>query len=227
MHLLSLFFPKRCVGCGRLGLYFCDVCKTSIEPIQSSETICPTCGKSAMGGKTHPKCKTNTSLDGLISFFHYRGVIKQAIKSIKYRYVTDVVQELIKLCVYNNGTIKQCNHHVIIPIPLHSSRLKFRGFNQAEKLGEQLSTTLHMQFRTDVLKRTRKTTPQVEMRHRIDRLQNMKHVFSCNNITMRQWNYQTIILFDDVWTTGATLRSACSELKKSGVKEVWGMTIAR
>jgi len=227
MNFLSLFFPKRCVGCGKLGKYFCNSCISAIQPIQLFETICPMCGRPAMAGLTHPKCKTKTSLDGLVSFFHYQGVIKQAIKSIKYRYVTDIAHELILLSVFNNRTIQQWNNCIVIPIPLHSSRLKYRGFNQAEKLGEQLCSILNIPLRTDILKRIRKTTPQVDMRNRVNRLQNMKRVFSCNNTTSQQWCNKTIILFDDVWTTGATLHSACNELKKSGAHEVWGMTIAR
>ena len=82
-------------------------------------------------------------------------------------------------------------------------------------------------MRTDILKRVKKTIPQVQMKDRNERLRNMEGVFALNNLTMKQFNNSSVILFDDVFTTGATLRSAANILKRSGAKNVWGMTMAR
>lgn len=212
MSLLDFLFPKRCVNCGKMGKYFCDRCRLKIRPIADNEKICPMCGRLAFDGKTHPRCRTTYGLDGLTSFFHYQGPVQQAIKIIKYRYVSDVGKELVSLI-----TDTELPQGVLIPIPLHASRYKVRGFNQAEKLGK----LLHIFMRTDILRRTQATPPQAEIKKRNARLKNIMHVFQAN-ISPEQ-----VILFDDVFTTGATMRSAAGVLKRAGAKFVWAVTIAR
>lgn len=256
MTLLDLFFPKRCFGCGRIGVYFCTSCRSDIGIIEQSETICPVCEQPAIAGATHPRCQTRYTIDGLTSFFHYDGIIRKAVKALKYRYVSDLVQEFIALIppVSFLFLTKQLStkllSSLVIPIPLHPSRQRHRGFNQAELLGRLLADRLEIPIRTRVLERVRKTVPQVEVKDREKRLKNMKGVFRIAEAASfadprsaegfgearvatkaesegRQFNNGAIFLFDDVFTTGATLRSAATALKHSGVKFVWGITMAR
>lgn len=220
MHLLDLLFPKRCVGCGKIGRYFCLDCRKGIRAIVSNEFVCPMCQRPALDGITHPKCKTLYGVDRQTSFFHYEGVIQKAIKSLKYRCVSDLAQELVSLLpAYDFGEAS------LIPIPLHVSRFKHRGFNQAEVLGKYLSQKLQIPFRADILKRVKKTEAQASIQHRKERLKNMVHVFQCNNVTMSRCD--RVVLFDDVVTTGATMRAAAGVLKRAGVKHVWAVSMAR
>ena len=242
MTLLDFLFPARCLGCGRVGRYFCDRCTSKIRIIEVRETICPVCERPAMAGATHPRCHTRYAIDGLTSYFHYDGVIRKAIKAIKYRFASDLAKEFIDLVptYLGNGTMKpsfarstslraaegrQWDNAVIVPIPLHPTRQRHRGFNQTEVLGLLLANRFKVALKADVLLRKKKTTPQVEMRDRDERMKNMGGVFSYNNVTMKQCD--NVLLFDDVFTTGATLRSAAAVLKRGGVKSVWGVTMAR
>ncbi len=234
MNILDFIFPKRCVNCGKIGKYFCSKCISRIKYVDKQ--ICPVCSYPAIDGITHPRCKTRYSLDGLTSIFRYDGVVRSAVKSIKYRFVSDLSEEFIslipssyfQLITYNTSTILSVNSQltILIPIPLHISRFHFRGFNQAEVLGRIFSQRLHIPIKADILKRIRKTIPQVEMKDREKRLKNMDGVFAVNNLSMKKWSNTTILLFDDVYTTGATLRSAANVLKRAGVKKVWGITLA-
>lgn len=115
---------------------------------------------------------------------------------------------------------------VIVPVPLHPQRKRERGFNQAELIGRCLEKELKMRMDASLLTRRRYTTPQVEMTDRKKRLNNMEGVFeiSVSNNTLRNLN---VLLVDDVFTTGATLRSASGALKKAGAKYIWGITMAR
>ena len=249
MHLLDLLFPKRCLGCGKWGRYICYSCQQKIKPLFYFK--CPVCERPAVDGMTHPRCRTKYTLDGLTSFFRYDGIVKKAIKTIKYRYVTDIVTEVIDVIPNSSFSIFQnilnskflIMNCILVPIPLHPSRYRSRGFNQAEVIASALSKRLDIPVNTTLLIRTEKTTPQVEMKDRDKRLANMKDVFSLrSNLTMKQlastrfdarraqrgeWNNLAIILVDDVFTTGATLRSAASVLKHNGAKFVWGITIAQ
>jgi competence protein ComFC len=249
MFLADILFPKRCLGCGKIGYYFCRKCVGSIKIIQKNEAICPVCERLAFDGITHPRCQGRYDLNGLTSFFRYDGVIKKSIKSIKYRFTSDIAREfihLIPLTSYNLLPLSMFDNSILIPIPLHLLRFRHRGFNQAEILGFELSKILKISLCKDVLIRVKPTTPQVEMKNRIDRLKNMNEVFNINNLTTHlpsrqvqqpariamqsvtgRFNNINVFLLDDVFTTGATMRAAATILKKSGVKSVWGITMAR
>ena len=217
VNILDFLFPKRCVGCGTIRKYFCDECRVKIRVIADNEQICPMCGRLALDGITHPGCKTDYGLDGLTSFFHYDGPVQKAIKAIKYRYISDLASEFASLIPKFSFT----KPYTLIPIPLHPARFRQRGFNQAEELG----TFLRIPMRTDILRRTKATTPQVDMKHRKDRLKNMNGV--CEIRSSAIINNLSVLLFDDVFTTGATMRSAAVALKHAGATFVWAVTMAR
>lgn len=225
MNLLNLLFPRRCAGCGKTGGYFCGKCIREIKLI--AKPICPVCGSSAIDGATHPRCKTRYSLDGMTSFFRYDGIIRKAVKLLKYQFVSDLAKEFISLIPSSSlSTINYQLSTILIPIPLHSTRLRFRGFNQAEVLGKLLAKRLNIPIKTNILKRIKKTIPQVEMKDRKKRLKNMEGVFAVNQPLTTNYQLSTMYLFDDVFTTGATLRSAANVLKRAGVKSVWGVVMA-
>lgn len=229
MNILDLIFPRRCLGCGKLGKYFCDRCRLTIRAIGINEAICPVCQKLAVDGATHPGCQTRYTSDGLTSFFRYDGIIKKAVKTIKYRFVSNLADEFVSLIpqISIQAIERTNNSAILIPIPLHPSRYRFRGFNQAEVLGKLIASGLDIPMETHLLNRIKKTIPQVEMKDREERLKNMEKVFAFSNTATKQRNNSVVFLFDDVFTTGATLRSAASVLKHNGFLRVWGITMAR
>lgn len=218
MHLLDLLFPKFCLGCGKWGSYICSSCFLKIHLLPYLK--CPVCSRVSFDGITHPRCKKRFGLDRLISFFPYTVVVQKAIKTIKYRFAYKVTDDLLR----RTSLPELPKQSVFIPIPLHQSRLRLRGFNQAEIIARVLSKRYGVPVKTDILKRVRKTIPQVDMKNRQDRLSNMKGVFRVNKVPTQE---NLIILIDDVYTTGATMQSACEELKHAGVRNVWGLTMAQ
>lgn len=225
--ILDFIFPKRCLSCGRFGKYFCDRCRRTIKLIAANEAICPVCEKPAVDGATHPHCQTRYTPDGLTSFFRYDGIVRIAIKAIKYRYLSDLAKEFTDLIPLSSLKTLSIYHElaVFLPIPLHPARFRERGFNQAEVLGKLIAGRLGIPMNTKYLKRIKKTIPQVQMKDRQERLKNMEKVFAVN--TLLNNTGSSVILFDDVFTTGATMRSATNVLKRVGVKNVWGVTMAR
>ena len=222
MLLTDILFPRRCLGCGRHGAYFCSQCLNFV--LLKDERICPMCGQPAIGGLTHPGCQQPWGLDGLTSVFAYRGVVQKAIKKLKYRFVTDLASDLVELFLSFCGEDKMfyqlCREKnvALVPIPLYHRRQRWRGFNQTELLGKMIAENLEINFLPDFLIRRKATRPQVglgkELRH-----QNIRGAFAINkNFLLRQkFVGQTkFLLFDDVWTSGATLREAAKVLKRNG-----------
>lgn len=113
----------------------------------------------------------------------------------------------------------------LIPIPLHATRMRKRGFNQAEVLGVHIAKRFGVFYETGILRRVQKTQTQVSMKDRKARLANMHGVFSLTPKT--EIRSRSFIIFDDVFTTGATIREASKTLKTAGASFVWAVTIAR
>lgn len=223
--LLDFLFPRRCLGCGKWGRYFCENCLIRIEPIRKQ--ICPVCEKLAISGKTHARCQTRYSLDGLTSVFPYRGAIKEAITKLKYKFVTDLAEDLINTVPNSLFTIRYSSTSTLIPVPLHPRRQRWRGFNQAELLGRMLAVRFNWSVRSDILVRHRNTQPQIKLKGK-KRTQNIKGAFKISPESRSvKLKLSNVLLFDDVWTTGSTLKECGRVLKKGGAQWVWGITLAR
>jgi len=230
MSLFNFLFPKTCCGCGRWGSYFCAKC---ISGIKQGELVCPVCGKPAIGGETHPLCKKRYGLDGLWSLGLYQDPLRSAIKKLKYRLVKDfaevLVNTIVEYWVKNSPqfleSVKkdQGKGWVIVPVPLHQKRESLRGFNQAGLIGRLLSKKLGLDY-YEALKRIRQTRPQVGMRG-FERRKNIYNVFVLDSRLLTLAT--NVLLVDDVWTTGSTLKECCFVLKKGGAKKVWAITLAR
>ena len=110
----------------------------------------------------------------------------------------------------------------IIPVPLHRSRRRKRGFNQAEILARELGAAAGIPVRTDVLFRVKKTSPQKSLGKK-ERQANLKGAFAVSGA----WNPgKNVVLIDDIYTTGATLDRAAKMLRKAGARNVYFLTIS-
>jgi competence protein ComFC len=188
--------------------------------------VCPACKLFSLRGTTHSSCKRDMFLDGAIAVFTYKGVIKKAIIKLKYSFVFDISQELSAYIVSALLTRQDLlQNAVFVPIPLHKKRLKWRGFNQAELLAMGLSRRVDLPV-VKLLTRVEDGVQQAEL-DRKSRLRNMSGKYAVINKKLYDSRGKKVILIDDVWTTGSTLNEAARVLKKAGVKEVWGVTLAR
>ncbi len=225
--LLDLVFPKRCVSCKKTGSYICKKCR---KDISFAEPFCPVCGKRAIDGVTHFGCKKKLGLDGVVCIWNYSGVIRKAILALKYKFTFDLASEL---CLLARSSIKQnfslsfLKDKILVPIPLSSGRKKWRGFNQTEILGKTLSEHFGWRFSSNLLLRKKFVRPQTGLGKK-ERSKNIRGNFQVNPEYKKilRKNVQ-IVLFDDVWTTGATLKEACKTLKRKGFPVVWGFTLAK
>lgn len=229
MDFLDFLFPKKCLGCGRTGGYFCPGCLNFIAT--DPNRICPVCTRASKGGKTHKNCQTRVSLDGLTSIFPHKGLIKKAIERLNSRFLTnlsdDLVEAFLSLCGEDPVFRSYCRLKgvILVPVPTSPKRRKKRGFDQAELLGEKIAENLGIDFEPNFLKRVKNTSSQMGIKKE-KREKNVKGAFILTQSLPSSF-FSPVILFDDVLGTGATLREAGKVLKKAGVRKVWGLTISR
>jgi len=207
MSLLDLIFPKKCFGCGQEGSYICPLCQ---EKLKIASPICPVCTRPSGQGFTHPRCSYELSPDGLTSIWEYEGGIRRAILSLKYKFAYEVSQKIAELVVekLKKKKVFLPVRPVLIPVPLHRQRQNWRGFNQMEEIGERVARKMRWELK------------------RKERVENVKGTFLINK-KYRPLRPRPLLLFDDVWTTGSTIREAAKTLKKAGAREVWGLTITK
>lgn len=117
------------------------------------------------------------------------------------------------------------NNTVIVPVPGHPRRTRKRGFHPAFKIAEIASMELDIPITQNVLVKIKNTKQQAKTEQRKERYANVKNVFKAQNISpIRK---KTILLIDDVYTTGATMAECSRVLKNAGVKDVIGLAIAK
>ncbi len=230
MNILDLLFPKTCVSCGKFGSYFCEDC---IREIKQTELVCPFCERQSLGGVVHKVCERKYGLDGLWSLGIYEGPLRKAIQKLKYKWVSEIAKDLVDITVEywaKNSPIlldqikkDRGESWVVTSGPLHPRRQNWRGFNQSELLAKLFTQKLGLRYE-NLLKRIRNTTPQMKLLSH-QRKQNIKNAFSLVNNEER--TTINVLLIDDVWTTGSTLKECCYILKRGGAKNVWALTIAR
>ena len=235
--ILDILFPIQCLGCGKEGKWICESCLENIK--FAEELFCPICKRKSLFGKTCFDCQKKTALTGLLVACSYQDeLLKKAIHIFKYKFVGDLSIPLSIFLIqraeavfdseFFPGFWKENNSKdffLIIPVPLHKKRFRWRGFNQSELLAKKVSDFFDLSFRNDILIRFRDTSPQTEIRNRESRMENIKGAFLCVNSNAAK--DKKIILIDDVSTTSATLNECAKELSKAGAKEIWGLVLAR
>ncbi|OGN05507.1 MAG: hypothetical protein A3B99_03075 [Candidatus Yanofskybacteria bacterium RIFCSPHIGHO2_02_FULL_44_12b] len=234
--LSDLIFPAKCVGCGefpggKFRGYLCGRCMASIKIKNSFE--CIGCKKSVPLGKTCYFCRDGNSIDQLLVAADYKDFkVEALLKAIKYRFIKDLILPafiLVKKYLKHFNLKKEADlfqgRPLVVPIPLHRARYNWRGFNQSEILAGLLADNFQMHTRSDIIVRIKKSKPQAEIEDREERMKNVESFFCV--LRPEAVRGRTVLLVDDICTTGATLNEAAKVLKASGAKKVVGLVVAR
>jgi competence protein ComFC len=224
MSLIDFVYPKNCLNCRRSGFYLCPKC---VSDVGFASQKCIYCQKASIDGFVHSKCRRKYRIDGSVSVFRHEKVIREGIIKLKYKFIYEMARELsVYMAYYLRYNVSAVpKKAVLVPIPLHPKRYKWRGFNQSQKLGEVLAKHMGWGFAPHLLVRTKLTTPQVKLKGD-ERRKNLKGVFAINPSYNLPTKTYPLLLFDDVITTGATIIEAGKVLKRAGFKSVWGLSVA-
>ena len=218
---LDWLFPPTCGGCGISGTRWCPDCQKKVQVI--SDTVCDSCGLPQEHGGLCTRCNNDLPAYKLLrSWAVFEYPVRGALHRLKYRRDIGLGEALSSQIA---SFIAQLNWPVetMIPIPLGKQRLKERGYNQVAMVARPLSIQLGLKYLPGALVRARETRSQMGLTAD-ERQENVRSAFSATggNVYGR-----TVLLIDDVSTTGATLSSAAEALYTSGAQEVYAFTIAR
>ena len=233
-RILDFILPTSCAYCNSpvrdSGIpFFCASCWADFSSIDGP--VCPRCGNPFESPETllhspdHPclACrKTPPTFDQALSIGYFEGPLREAVHQFKYRPCRALGRPLALWMAGNIRPVSEID--CIIPVPLHISRLRQRGFNQALILAHALSRIFFLPLSFDNLMRVRPTRPQVELSG-AERIRNVAGAFALRGPD--ELRDGDVLLVDDVFTTGATMNECAMVLKDAGASRVTALTIAR
>jgi len=237
--LIDLIYPPRCPICqaflqdkvaahGGQDLPFCQDCLKSFTEIKSA--ICALCGRPFSDGIQQDRVcedclRKSPSYDIARAPYLYDGALMKAIHELKYAQRTHLADSLGSLLASFAqtwiGELKGC---LVMPVPLHPRRLRARGFNQSLLLARCVASKTGAELDFLSLRRTRFTKPQTELSSE-ERKKNVRKAFEV--VKPEAVKRRTILLVDDVATTGSTLNECAKALKRAGAEGVLCLVMAR
>ena len=230
MHLLfqylqnfsELLYPKLCGGCGN-HLYeneelVCVYCRASL-PLSGEYDFENNASEKLFWGKV------SITAAASFLFFQKKSSTQHLLHQLKYQQKENIGEWLGEQFAYSlQSKGRFAAVEIIIPIPLHPSRIKFRGYNQCDAIARGMASVLQIPIVNGVLTRSVATQSQTK-KNRFQRFENMNSVFSLAQASAIKG--KNILLLDDVLTTGATLISAAQVLQQAGSNKLFIGAIAK
>jgi competence protein ComFC len=232
----SIFFPSSCRVCDELLLRatrvpVCDACLQSFEPIGRKH--CAGCGLPAQAfGYTEgeellcPACRNGTyGFARARSLWFYKGTLVRTILLLKFQRIEPLggwFAQALASGLKSESWFPEVK--LVVPVPLHRERERERGYNQADLIARPLARRLKLPYKPILLVRT-KARPDKHILTLEERWQSVRGAFATRPGS--QVDKQSVLLVDDVMTSGATLDACARALRKAGAQAVYGMTLAR
>lgn len=218
---LDLIFPPFCGGCSKKGNSWCFECQQKTQEITGN--ICDICGVRNISSKICVNCQNHRpSYSKLRSWAVFEGSVRNALHRLKYKRDISLGNTLAWQMLGFAQSLSW-NIDILIPIPLGIKRLKERGYNQSATIAFPLALDLEVRYAPKMLSRIKETRSQVELSTRIERYENTLDAFKSSSDVLGR----TVLIFDDVATTGATMSSAAAALLSAGAKDVYALSVAR
>lgn len=221
---LDLLLPLKCLGCREEGDVLCARCIEGLRRLEPP--FCDTCAQPNVNGRCQWCLEHPTLIDGIRAPYLFEGPLREAVHRVKYqgwRAAAPVLGGLLAVYLDRDPFPTQPTGQVLVPVPLHPRSLRSRGYNQSYLLAKEAGKLLDMPVRQDLLKRTKDSPPQVEARSREQRRANVAGSFGAAAAVAGL----SVLLVDDVATTGSTLSACATALKEAGAASVWGVVLAR
>lgn len=224
--LLYGLYPPRCAACRKVGCDdWCDECSQCITYL--SLPVCSRCGIPLNEGESCVTCLSRPLVpEAVRAVSDYSGAIKTAIRRFKYNKQPALAPTLAKLLVLgwqSPLTAPLRDVRIVLPMPIHPRRKRERGFDQCRLLASAFCRETNLPMLCGVLQRTVYRRPQIGLTM-TQRRQNVADAFVVVNAA--EVVGESVLLIDDVWTTGSTLNEASKTLLAAGAGRVFAYTVA-
>jgi len=229
--IVDVLAPRVCVGCEGEGSWLCEPCAAGVE--WDPNVCCIGCGRLSRFGATCDRCRRDFPLRGVVAVASYRDPsVQQLVQLVKYASARDAADAFALLIgtVRERAALAALRAEVgaaalLIPVPLHWRRFAERGFNQSACVAEALASTgWGTLIAPGALRRRKCSLPQATLSN-TRRFTNVEDAFTCADPSAVAG--KSVVLIDDVVTTGATMAACARELRRAGCSAVWGFAIAR
>ena len=230
--IINIFYPRRCPVCGNIaeprGQLVCPPCKLKLTPIE--EPRCKKCSKPIESEEKEfcHDCETkNHHYSKGYAMWVYDSLMKKSIADFKFHgrreYSDFYVDEIIRRY---GKEIKTIAPDVLVPIPIHKTKLMQRGYNQADILALGIGKKLNIAVLSHLLQRDKKTLPQKLLNDK-ERLKNLEKAFTYSEEESSKISkpMDKVMLIDDIYTTGSTIEACTNILLQHGIKEVYFLSV--
>lgn len=230
--ILNMLYPVRCPICRDVvtpkDRRICISCENKLQLI--TEPRCKKCSKPIEQDQCEycSDCeRKDYHFEHGYSLWIYDSGIKKSIADFKYRYKKEnadyYVEEIIK---QYGDVISRLSPDALVPVPIHKSKFRERGYNQAEIIANGIGKKLNIPVLPQLLIRNKKTLPQKQLSDK-ERLKNLQEAFIFNKEEASNYlnGLNEILLVDDIYTTGSTIEACTNVLMKNGIKHVYFITL--
>lgn len=217
-----MLFPPVCGGCGKAGFRWCPDCQACVPRI--AEPFCEKCGIPVRKAGLCDKCQSNPPVYRTMrSWAVFDSPVQNALHTLKYRRNIGGLGDALALQMVDFVRSLNWVLDMIIPVPLGKKRLRERGYNQVALVARPLAYEMDLAYAPSALTKTRETRSQVGLNVQ-QRRENVLQAYQADPSAVKR---KSVLIMDDVSTTGSTI-SACAEaLLSAGAREVNAITIAR
>jgi competence protein ComFC len=216
--------PSSCLCCGRARDFddplLCPICLDNLTRKNSGGgPICPFCRRPESAGTACQYCAEPNHLQ-LYFWGHYEEELRDCLLQFKFHRAIDLGNRLVDLAVnsFEDG-IKLNKYDLVLPVPLYKTREREREYNQSEILAEKVAVLLNIELRADCLTRIKATRQQAKLDDS-EKWENVKDAFMVEPDAVQSLRGRSILLVDDIVTTGATIYEAARPLWQAGVKNI-------
>ncbi len=201
---IDLIFPPTCLSCGRVDFHFCENCQRDLLDVPLQR----------LSAEMSP-------LSGIASSGLHEGLLQAAVQALKYHNMPEIARPLGDRLGHILADVAW-PVEIVVPVPLHAQRLRERGYNQAGEIARHTAAFAGLPFVPDASQRIRYTQTQVGL-NREERLHNVIESFGADAALVQD---KTILIVDDVKTTGATLAACAHPMLESGAAAVYALTVS-
>lgn len=221
------WLPGQCLLCAAPARRLAGLCADCTAALPRQQPACPSCAARlpTSAGDVLPcgECQHHPPVfNEALALFTYAAPVDQLIQRIKYGGDLALARELGELLASRILESDVARPDLLLPVPLHRTRLRTRGYNQALELTRPLSRRLRIPLDHELATRTRATAPQLDMDRR-ERARNLRDAFAVRG----ELSGRHVAIIDDVMTSGATVTSLAKALKRAGAERISVWVLAR